>query len=257
VQALAVSAWELTNATAQIVLPPGGLIVLGLVGVALARSHRRTGWAICLAALLSLYLLSLPVISRSLVRTLEVPFSDPVAYRGAGAIVVLGGGSYPRAPEYGVDTVGRDSLERLRYAAHLQRRTGKPILVSGGNPAGLTTNEGEQMAAALRDFGTQATWLEGASNNTYESAYLTRAALQQAGIDTVYLVTNAWHMPRAKMAFERAGLRVIPAPMGFRTEGRGLLDLLPNTSALRDAFTYFHETAGMVWYRLRSARERW
>jgi len=203
-----------------------------------------------------MYLLSLPYVSRKLLRTLEVPYTDPVASGSAGAIVVLGGGSYARAPEYGGDTVARDTLERVRYAAALNRRTGKPILVSGGNPSHLATSEGEQMAAALRDFGTRATWIEGTSNNTYESAYLTRAALQPAAIDTIYLVTNAWHMPRAAMAFERAGLHVIPAPMAFVPAATYGLDLLPDPAGFRDAFTYFHEIAGIVWYCLKFTHER-
>jgi uncharacterized SAM-binding protein YcdF (DUF218 family) len=250
------SAWALTNAIAHVVLPPGGLIVLALVGLAVARLRARSGFAICAAALVVLCLLSLPFVSRKLLRTLEVPYVDPVAIGSAGAIVVLGGGSYARAPEYGGDTVARDTLERLRYAAALHRRTGKPILVSGGNPAHLSSSEGEQMAAALHDFGTSATWVEGTSDNTYESAYLTRAALQPASIDTVYLVTNAWHMPRAAMAFERAGLHVIPAPTAFAPEATHGLDLLPDPSGFRDAFTYFHEIAGIVWYRLKFTHKR-
>ena len=51
----------------------------------------------------------------------------------AGAIVVLGGGRYDEAPEYGDDTISLAGLRRVRYAAVLQRRTGLPVLVSGGS----------------------------------------------------------------------------------------------------------------------------
>lgn len=251
------SSWELTNVTSQLVLPPGGLILLGLIGFALVRSHARLGAGVAFLALLSLYLLAMPLVSRSLLHTLEDPYGDPGEDAAVGAIVVLGGGSYSGAPEYGGDTVSTDTLERLRYAAHLQRRTGKPVLVSGGNPRGLGSSEGEQMKEALRDFGVTARWVEGASNNTFENARLSRQALKQAGIDTVYLVTHAWHMPRAKMAFVNSGLRVIPAPTGYRMSDRlRLLDFVPSASALRDSFFFFHEIAGMGWYRLKFARER-
>ncbi len=66
-------------------------------------------------------------------------------------LVALGGGTYPEAPEYGGDTVSTGSLERLRYAALLYRRSGKPILVSGGNPLGHATAEATQMRSLLRD----------------------------------------------------------------------------------------------------------
>jgi tellurite resistance protein TehA-like permease len=60
------STWELTNLLVGLVLPPGGLIVLGIFGVALLRHRARTGWSIALFTLLSLYLLSLPVVATRL-----------------------------------------------------------------------------------------------------------------------------------------------------------------------------------------------
>ena len=252
------SAWELTNVTARLLLPPGGLIVLGLVGLALARSHARAGIGVASFALLSLFLISTPFVSRNLRQTLEDPYLDLTRERGADAIVVLGGGSYRDAPEYGGDTVGDATLERLRYAAYLHRRTGKPVLVSGGNPSGLKTSEGDQMKNVLREFGVSARWVEGESNNTFENARLTQKTLKQAGIDSVFLVTHAWHIPRAKMAFQNAGLRVVPAPLGYRmAPARGTaLDFVPNANALLDSWHFFHEVAGIAWYRLKFARAR-
>ena len=40
------SAWELTNITARLVLPPGGLILLGLIGLAFVRTHVKAGTAV-------------------------------------------------------------------------------------------------------------------------------------------------------------------------------------------------------------------
>jgi uncharacterized SAM-binding protein YcdF (DUF218 family) len=252
-----VNAWELTNATARLLLPPGGLIVLGLVGLALARLHTRAGLGIGVFALLSLYALATPVCSRSLLQTLEDPYSDPVKDRNAAAIIVLGGGSYSNAPEYGGDTVSKDTLERLRYAALLQRRTGKPVMVSGGNPGGLHSSEAEQMRIALHELGVTPKWIETASKNTVESARIAQRTFKREGIDSAYIVTHAWHMPRAKMAFQHAGLRVVPAPTGYTTAGGlSLIDFVPSPSGLRDSYAFFHEVAGIAWYRLKFARER-
>lgn len=246
------SAWELTNITARLVLPPGILILLGLLGLALVRSRVRFGASLALFAFLSLYLLSTPIVARFLMQSLQPPYVDPAKERSAGAIVVLTGGLYPRAPEYGGDTVSYLSLERARYAAHLHRRTGKPVLVTGGNPIGADTSEAEQLKAALREFGVTVKWIEGASNNTFESARLTHQALKKTGVQSVYLVTHAWHMPRAKMAFERAGLHVIPAPMAFKTVSRIMpLDFFPSAYALYESSLFFHEVLGIVWYRLK------
>ena len=46
--------------------------------------------------------------------------------------MILGGGLRRSAPEYGGDTLGRLTLERLRYGAMLAKRTGLPVMVSGG-----------------------------------------------------------------------------------------------------------------------------
>jgi len=247
-----VSPWELTNATAQLVLPPGVFILLALIGLAMVRSRIRFGAGLALFSVLALYALSIPVVSRTLVQSLQTPYADPAQDRSPGAIVVLGGGSYHRAPEYGADTVSAPSLERVRYAAYLQKRTGKPILVTGGNPVGGDTSEGEQMKSALREFGASVKWIESDSNNTLQSARLSEQTLRKAGVQSVYLVTHAWHMPRAKMAFERAGLHVVPAPMAYRTRTRlMLLDFLPSARGLADSYIFFHEVLGTVWYRLR------
>ena len=83
------SAWELTNLTAQLVLPPTVFILLALVGLAFVRSHMRFGAALTLFSLLVLFLLTLPAVSRSLVASLEIPYSDPAQDRSPGAGMVL------------------------------------------------------------------------------------------------------------------------------------------------------------------------
>lgn len=245
------SSWELTNITARLVLPPGLLIVLALIGLGLVRSRVRFGAGLAIVSVLSLYVFSMPIVSRSLVQSLETPYSDPTRNTDAGAIVILGGGAY-YAPEYGAGTISAATLERVRYGAHLQRRTGKPILVTSGDPIGLGTTEADLMKVALRELGANVKWIEAASNNTLENATLTRQILSKARIPSVYLVTHAWHMPRARMAFERAGLNVIPAPMGYKTTPKlRVLDFVVSAQALHDSFTFFHEILGSIWYRLR------
>ncbi|MFT7885251.1 YdcF family protein, partial [Salmonella enterica] len=84
-------------------------------------------------------------------------------------------------------------------------------------PTGRPSSEAEQMKSALRDFGVSAKWIESDSRNTLENARQTRKTLKQAGIERVYIVTHAWHMPRAKMAFQNAGLQVVPAATAYTT----------------------------------------
>jgi uncharacterized SAM-binding protein YcdF (DUF218 family) len=141
----------LKKITANIILPPFGLILMALVGLWLSHRHPKTGRAIAVFSLLTLLALSMPFVSGTLMRSLEqhAPIS-PESLSRAQAIEVLGGGSYLNAPEYGQDTVGIVSLERARYGVHLQRQTGLPILVTGGAPFGGKP-EAELMASTIRD----------------------------------------------------------------------------------------------------------
>ena len=80
-----------------------------------------------------LALLAWPPASAVLTRAVEV--SEPLDFARASeaqAVVVLGGGLRRDALEYGGDTLGTFTLERVRYGAHVAKRTGLPVLVTGG-----------------------------------------------------------------------------------------------------------------------------
>ncbi|MCZ6803061.1 MAG: YdcF family protein [Proteobacteria bacterium] len=77
--------------------------------------------------------------------------------------------------------------------------------------------------------------------------------MKENGIDSIYLVTHAWHMPRAVMMFEHEGINVTPAPTIF------VIDVtdpawsyyIPSASALYGTRIALHEYIGMLWYKLR------
>jgi uncharacterized SAM-binding protein YcdF (DUF218 family) len=67
----------------------------------------------------------------------------------------------------------------------------------------------------------------------------------------VYLVTHAWHMPRARQQFEAAGIQVVAAPTGFRARPwQGARSLLPHWTAVRDSYWAAHEWLGRLFYAL-------
>lgn len=248
--------WFLTNLIGALLLPPFNLLLAALAGLLLLRRHPRLGRALLAGSILLLWLCSTSFVAHGALRLLEEqtqavnPQTQP-----ADAIVVLGGGSYPSAPEYGGnDTVGSSSLERLRYAAKLQHDTGKPILVTGGDPEGIGSPEARQMKDALENsFHVPVQWTEEASNNTLENARFSYPILQKAGIKRIYLVTHSWHMPRAAMAFRSAGFEVVPAPLAFNTgAGYSLLSFVPDARSLYGCRTALHELIGLLWYRLKS-----
>ena len=248
------SSWIITNTLAAWLIPPGSVLLLAGWGLLRMRKHPRSGKAVAALALAALWALSTPWISRTLLQALEPEPADPLRAPPAQAIVVLGGGKYHAAPEYGADTVSEATLVRLRYAALLHRQTGKPVLVSGGSPEGSPVSEAQAMKSVLEnEFKTPVAWTEAASNNTLENARASRALLAPLGINRVYVVTHAWHMPRSQWIFTQAGFDVVPAPTKFTTSfGLTLRDFMPQADGLRDSSRFFHEIIGLAWYRLRS-----
>jgi uncharacterized SAM-binding protein YcdF (DUF218 family) len=245
--------WQIVNSIAALLLPPGCLLAVALAGAVASRWRPRLGRSLVALSLILLYALSTPYVVDRMVRALEPARGNPAADRSGQAIVVLGGGAYFAAPEYGGDTVGTFTLVRLRYAAHLHRELNAPIALTGGAPLGNAVTEAEMMERVLaEDFRIRVQWLEKQSHNTLENARLSWRLLSPAGIRRIYLVTNAWHMPRARLAFERAGFSVIPAATGFATRHRvTVVDFMPNSSALSGASWVFHELIGIGWYHLR------
>ena len=239
--------------SASLLLPLNIIILLG-VGLVLLRRRPRLGKILIVIAWVSLWVLSTPAVSFFLQQSLQsVPALslDRVPDDGQ-AIIVLGSGSYCRAPEYsGNDSTTPFGLERLRYAARLHRKTGKPILVTGGK-LGNSTPEAIFMKETLeQDFQVPVRWTEEESHNTMENALFSYSVLQPQGVTRVYLVTHASHMARAQLAFEKAGFHVIPAPTHFATRCQWTpLEFIPNSGAFAASADTVYEWIGWAWYAL-------
>ncbi len=229
-----------------LLLPPAGPLLLAALGLLLARRWPRTGKALAWTGLVSLWLLATPAVTRPMLAMLEdIPPLDLAQAKKAQAIVVLGGGSYFAAPEYGGDTINRQTLERLRYAARLQRDTGLPLLASGGAPWGDTPEARSMKEALERDFGIKVRWIEERSADTRENAQFSAPLLREAGVKRVLLVTHAWHLRRAQAAFAAEQLEVIAAPTGYETSAPSIAtDFLPGANGLSLGRIALHEWLG-------------
>ena len=250
----------------ELILPPANLFLLILLGLALWRRWPRTGRILAGTGFALLAFLSSTAGARFLVAPLErmtAPLQAPER-AGAQAIVVLAAGRLRSAPEYaGQDIPDYVALARLRYAAHLQRRTGLPLLVSGGLGAKAGRSGAaadipplaEAMAVALReDFGVPVQWLEARSRDTFENAAFSAALLHADGVKRILLVTDAMHMPRSRAVFERAGLEVVEAPTAFfGGQPQSLASWLPSAEGMRRSWYAIYELIGTAWYKVRLA----
>ena len=202
-----------------------------------------------------MWLLSMPVTARWFARSFEYfpPLEiERFASKKADAIVILGGGNYRGAVEFGgSDAVSRLTLERLRYGARVHRATGIDIAVTGGTPRYPEEPEARLMRTALEtDFGVTVRWAETESRNTLENAQMTRARF---AFDTIILVTHAMHMPRAVRVFQAVGFNVVPAPLGFVSEQQPdyvLRDFLPTYDGFSGTHYAIYEYLAGLWYAL-------
>lgn len=236
-------------------LPPAGLLLLAFLGLWLiARNRQRPhvfGIMLLSISLTTLLALSLPAVGKRLLTPLEyLPPITAEQLAQAQAIVVLAGGLYYNAPEYRGDTVNYFSLERARYAAHLAKASGLPLLVTGGTPGGSTPEALAIREVLEKEFGVAVKWTETASRDTAENASFSAPLLKAAGIGRIALVSHVWHLPRAIPLFEQQGLTVIPAPTRYSTPmAEPAMDWLP--SDFRMSRIALHEHLGHLFDRLR------
>jgi uncharacterized SAM-binding protein YcdF (DUF218 family) len=243
-----------------IILPPASLLIIAVLALVF-RGASPGGRRLAAASLFLLYLLSTPLIADTILSSLEVLpalSTDGDVAQDSQAIVILSAESL-MTPEYPSLSPGAMTLERLRYGARLQRATGLPVLVSGGVPSGRTASLASVMRQSLvDDFHVPVAWVEDQSQDTHQNAVQSATILRAGGISRVLLVTHAWHMPRAKLVFERAGLEVRLAPTAFTASlsnsgsgaGDGLRTLLPSAKAMQNSYFAFHEMLGSAFYRL-------
>jgi uncharacterized SAM-binding protein YcdF (DUF218 family) len=240
-----------------LVLPPGGLLLLGLMGLLMWRN--RLGRYLLALSLILLLIVSLPITAGLLHLSLErapVLTAERLSLDQPQAIVVLGGGRNLNAPEYNGDTISLRSLARLRYAAKLSRKTGLPVIPSGGNPGATGKAEAVIARNLLQDeFGVPVLEIERHSNTTWENARYTAQLMKQQDIERIILVTDASHMSRALYAFRRNGIQPTPAPTNFLSsatqETSPLARYLPSAKAIKASRDALHELVGMLWYRLK------
>ncbi len=243
-----------------LLLPPVPLLFMMLVGARLILPRRGLGWLVILtsvallwlstcsgtAQLLSQFALHPPAaLTPDRITELKSQAKAPIA------IMVLGGGLEPFAPEYGVSNLRYPSLERLRYGLWLGRETGLPVGFSGGVGWGQPDGTPEARIAghiAATEFGRPLKWTEENSRDTRENAALSVALLRKSGIKHIVLVTHASHMPRAVKNFEAAAageMRIEAAPMGLAKHIElPALEWLPTPSGTTEVRTVLRELVG-------------
>jgi uncharacterized SAM-binding protein YcdF (DUF218 family) len=142
-------------------------------------------------------------------------------------------------------------MERVRYGLTLSQVTHLLVLPKSGAPYAASSNEirGAELTQKItnNEFQVQALWLENQSRTTKENAAFSGKMLKQEGITHICLVTHFWRMPRAQAVFERHGLKVTPAPIGFYQKDLfHSLDFYLSTAGIERIGLIWSEALGLI-----------
>jgi uncharacterized SAM-binding protein YcdF (DUF218 family) len=241
-----------------LLIPPVNLVPLAIVGLLLAGRHPRLGRLLTGVGLLGLLVFALPITASLLMRGLEHGLAAPAGTPPPQAVVILSADASFGLPGSIIDgfDAGSLTLERLRAGARLARAQALPILVTGGVPRPGQPSLGGIMARVLaRDFATPTRWVEARSEDTWQNAEFSAAILRKAGIRSVYLVSSAWHLRRATIAFRHFGIAVTPGPVRLEDWPDSWTGaVLPTSGAWHRSYWAMHEWIGcaVYWWRARA-----
>ena len=226
------------------------LLLLGIAfGLWLSSKKPKLGKSLAVFSTALLWIFSTPAfsvwLSHSLLTQYKPTTAQELKAQGVQAIVVLGGGVETGQPD-GIQQLAPTALDRLRHGIELSRKTGIPLLVTGGKGWGAeasSEDEAEISKQVAREaFQFEIQWTESDSRDTQENAFNSKQLLTKQGISKIALVTHSWHMPRSLKAFQKVGFEVTPAPMGFVADKKvDLISLLPNGGALNRTTATFKE----------------
>ena len=245
----------LKKVVAPFMLPPGVFIVLLVVSgfFVMRRKHYRLALVQIGLGLLLWFFSITPVADRFLIG-LESGFPIPRAIAG-DVIILLGGGVADDVPDLtGTGFPLGDMLGRIITAVRLQKILQVPVIISSGQVYKDRPAAAPIYKRILTDLGVDERQiiLESQSRDTYENAKYSQAICARRGFVAPVLVTAAYHLKRARLAFDKAGVHVTPVPAYCQTRTRrtyAWYNYLPQAENLANVSAALHEYLGIIFYR--------
>jgi uncharacterized SAM-binding protein YcdF (DUF218 family) len=219
--------------------------------------RRRLRWVV--APFLLLAVISTPAVSYLALWTVEsaYPLQTELGERPEVIVVLSGYMTAPKADRSRAE-LGPDTYYRCLHTLTMYRQAGGcPILVSGGISEGAP--DGPPLADAMvlffRERGVKAADLivENRSLTTHDNAVECSRLLRERGISRIVLITDAKHLGRASLCFQKEGIAVVPSACNAYTARyrNRLDDYLPSPHGAGHFLDAFHEWVGLAYYKLR------
>jgi len=232
------------------------ILITGILLFLLKR--KRIGMVCGFISIVWLAMISFSFLPELLVRSLENRFPSFLEYsqlnpKDSVYILVLGSGYTDNKNLPPNDQLSLNSLGRLTEAIRLHRLFSSSQLILFGSAPDENVSEAEPFRKTALALGVNKNEIRllGISENTqmevfdYTKKFGTK--------NTLILVTDAIHMPRAMFLFGKAGQIPIPAPTNHLVKSdwkNGISDWFPSSSNIAMMEYAMHEIGGLVYARL-------
>ncbi len=229
-----------------LILPPGIFIAVLFAASFFAKKFKKT-----LFVLASIFwFLSTDFAPNLLLRPLEdksfPKASNPVA------VVVLGGGEVKGAKNLPLSS---DGTKRVLWGLILSNRNNLPLIYSGiesdrAKRAIEEINEGFGLGYRYsKDFTPKTYYVEALSKDTYQNAkYVYNLFKKRGKRFSIYLVTSAYHMPRAYMLFRYFGFEVTVSKTDYKSSKTQIdfWSFSPKMKNFKNSYLALHEYFGIL-----------
>ncbi len=240
-----------------LVLPPGiFVLILAVFGWMQFRKKNYETGTDTLFVGFCIWALSISPVSNSLMKGLESSFPIPHEING-DVIILLGAGLNENVTDLsGIGFPDGDMLGRITTAIRLHKRLNIPIIIASGNvyPEGKAGAPVDKRIMVDLGVDPSNIIVEKKSRNTFENAQYASRICQDLGYKKPILLTAAYHLKRAQMAFQATGLTTIPFP-AYRYSSDKLVfywrNFLPCHNSFETSCVAIREYLGILYYMVR------
>ncbi|NQY88612.1 MAG: YdcF family protein [Colwellia sp.] len=238
-----------------LIMPINLVLILLILAIVFFNKRPKVSFKYLLSAVLLLVLSSMPIISNTLMVSIEDNYqaftrsSIPVDY-----IVVLGNGHASNDALPVTSQLKVASLQRLVETLRIYKIHPEARIITSGFAGDDPVSNAEKMKQSLVLLGIaeQKIITENFPKDTEEEAQLISPRVQGTN---VVLITNAEHMPRSMKYFQLQGIFPIAAPTGYWVKSQhnknSWTDYVPSSNKLEQTTVVWYESLGRLvqWFK--------